>query len=143
MFTSIRQVLWLPIIWVAGSYTWLDQNASAGYNYYRLRSVEVDGKASYTQTVKVLMQFLVPDIRIYPNPVTNGVINIQMINQPGGVYRLRLLNPLGQLIVSKQITRTDGSSTEQLKWNYNLAHGTYQLEIVKPDKNVKLIKVIY
>jgi hypothetical protein len=127
----------------AGSYNWIDQNASAGYNYYRIRSIGMDGKAVYTQTVKVLMEYIVPDIRIYPNPIMDGVINIQMINQPGGLYQIRLLNPLGQLIASKQITRIAGSNSEHLNWNYNLAHGTYQMEIIKPDGTLKIIKVLY
>ena len=125
------------------SYSWLDQHATAGYNYYRIRSIDMNGKVNYTQTVKVLIQLPTPNIIIYPNPITNGVINLHLINQPGGKYGIRLLNPLGQIIVSKQISRDEGSSTEQIQWNYNLAHGTYQLEVIRPDGGVKVIKVMY
>jgi hypothetical protein len=37
----------------------------------------------------------------------------------------------------------NGSSSESIKWDYNLAHGIYQLEILQPNGEVKIIKVIY
>jgi len=82
-------------------------------------------------------------ITIYPNPITNGIINLQMINMPAGKYGIRLMNHLGQIIVSKQVERMEGSNIEAIKWNYNLAHGVYQLEIIQPDGSVKVIKVMY
>jgi hypothetical protein len=125
------------------SYSWLDKNAVAGYNYYRIRSIDVNGKISYTEIVKVLMGKMVSEITIYPNPVVNGKINLQLTNQPAGIYGIRLLNPLGQVIVSKSVTHAEGSSSQSIAWDYNLAHGVYQLEITKPNGDVKVIKVMY
>ena len=127
----------------AGAYSWIDKNAAPGYNYYRIRSIDNNGKAAYSNIVKVLIQAQTPEITIHPNPITNGMINLQLINQPGGKYGIRLLSPVGQVIVTKQITHAEGNSTEQIKWNYNLAHGIYQLEITKPGGEVKVIKVMY
>ena len=59
------------------------------------------------------------------------------------MYGIRLFNPLGQTIVSKQVSHADGTSTEKIEWNYNLAHGVYQLEVTRPDASVKVIKVMY
>ena len=127
----------------AVSYNWTDQHILPGYNYYRIRSVGLDGKATYTATVKVLINDVAAGISIYPNPITNGIINLRFTNQPAGKYGLRLLNPLGQIIISRQIERAEGNNYETLKWDYNLAHGVYQLEITKPNGEVKLIKVMY
>ena len=82
-------------------------------------------------------------INIYPNPITDGVIHLQLSNQPEGMYGIRLLNPLGQVIVSKQASHAGGNGTENIKWDYNLAHGVYQLEITKPNGEVSVIKVMY
>ena len=125
------------------TYSWLDKNAVTGYNYYRIRSVDLNGKVSYTEIVKVFMGKMVSEITIYPNPVTNGKINLQLTNQPAGIYGIRLLNPLGQVIVSKSVTHAEGSSSQSIPWDYNLAHGVYQLEVTKPDGDVKVIKVMY
>jgi len=83
------------------------------------------------------------DISIYPNPITDGMIHLQFLNEPAGKYNIRLLNKLGQVILQKEVTRADGNGTELIKWDYNLAHGMYQLEIARPDGSVKNINVMY
>ena len=127
----------------AGSYQWLDEQATPGYNYYRIRIEEQSGKVSYSDVVKVLIPFGKPSIGIYPNPITDGIIHLQLVNQPQGRYGIRLLNPLGQTIIAKQIEHAGGNATENIKWNYNLAHGVYQLEVLKPGGKIQVIKVMY
>ena len=125
------------------SYTWTDVNLLPGYYYYRIRMSDAQGKVTYTQPVKVLIGTGKPSIAVYPNPVTNGIIHLQFLNEPAGKYAIRLMNQLGQVIVSKQIERMNGSDSQTIQWDYNLAHGIYQLEIMRPDGSVKIIKVIY
>jgi hypothetical protein len=105
--------------------------------------VDINGKTAYTSVVKVLMGSMKHDITIHPNPITDGMIHLQFLNQPEGMYGVRLLNNIGQVIVSKQISHTEGSSTELIKWNYTLAHGIYQLEVTRPDGAIKNINVLY
>jgi hypothetical protein len=45
-------------------------------------------------------------------------------------------------MVSKQIDHAEAGSTEVIKCDYNLAHGMYQPEVTKPDKNIN-ISVLY
>ena len=82
-------------------------------------------------------------IMVYPNPVTDGNINLQLINQPKGKYGIRLINKVGQVITTKQIEHAEGSSTETFRMNKTLAHETYQLEVIKPDNSRVNIKVLY
>lgn len=82
-------------------------------------------------------------ISVYPNPITNGVVNLQMGNQPEGVYGLRLLNPVGQVFLSKKIEHAGGNYTEKINWYYKMARGMYQLEVTKPGGEVHLIKLLY
>ncbi|MEO6134042.1 MAG: T9SS type A sorting domain-containing protein, partial [Ginsengibacter sp.] len=126
-----------------GTYNWLDKKPLSGYNYYRVRAVDINGLIGYTQIVKVKMEIAVGSISIYPNPITNGIVNLQLTNQPSGLYYIKLTNPIGQTIMSKKITHTEGSSTEKIKWDYKLAHGMYQMEITKPSGDVHVIKVMY
>lgn len=127
----------------ANNYSWTDNSPVANYNFYRIKSVDLNGKVNYTQIVKVFMGKASGDITVYPNPIVNGNVNLQLTNQPAGIYNVRLLNPLGQVVLSKQITHTEGSSTETIKWNYNFARGVYQLEINRPVGEVKTIKIMY
>jgi hypothetical protein len=124
-------------------YVIADANPVEGYNYYRVKSMDLNGKMSYTNVVKVLIGSMKQDITIYPNPITDGMIHLQLMNEPEGKYNIRLLNKIGQLIVQKQITHAGGNGTELIKWDYNLAHGMYQLEVTKQDGTVKNINVLY
>ena len=128
---------------LSGSFNWLDVHAVEGFNYYRIKSVNFSGESTYSDIVKVFMGSLKPLITIYPNPVRDGVLNLQFANEPQGNYGIRLLNNLGQIIVSKQVTHAGGNSTQTIKWDYNLVHGVYHLEVFKPDGGVKVIKVLY
>lgn len=127
----------------AASYLSIDEHPQAGYNYYRIRSVDLDGTVQYSNIVKVFMEVPKSDIAIYPNPITNGIVNLQLINQPAGNYDIKLFNTKGQVIYSKKLDHAEGSSTEKINWNYSLAHGTYLLEVIQPDGNKKVIKVLY
>jgi hypothetical protein len=125
------------------TYGWTDAKVLPGVYYYRVRCISVDGKIEYSNSVKVLIGDGKSSITIYPNPITNGIINLHFNNLPAGKYGIRLMNQLGQTIFKKQIERMYGSSIENIQWNYHLAHGIYRLEVIKPDGTVKEIKVMY
>ena len=123
------------------NYNWLDVNPSEGYNYYRILSTDVNGKTAYSAIVKVYMGKGKQTISVYPNPVINGTINLQLTNQPAGEYGIRLLNKIGQVMISKQINHAEGSSTETIQLDKYSAHGIYQLEVAKPDGSKTNINV--
>ena len=127
----------------AGDYTWLDQKAGSGYNYYRIRSIDGNGQSSLTQIVKVFIGNASQEISIFPNPIANGIINIQLTNQLAGIYNVRVLNSLGQPVLFKQITHSEGSGAKTITLNNSLTRGIYQVEITKPGGDVKIIKVMY
>jgi hypothetical protein len=125
-----------------GIYNWVDKTATAGTFYYRIRSISKDGKSKYTQVIKVVTGKQQGAISVYPNPIVNETINLQFSNQPAGEYKIRLINQLGQAIISKKVTRAEVNGTEVIQCDHNLAKGIYQLEIVKADGSVEVIKVM-
>ena len=131
----------------SGTYQFIHKEVTPGQHYYRVKGVDVSGQVSYSAIAKVLIAAIEisgpSSISIYPNPVVNGVVSLQLTNQPAGVYGLRLLNPLGQVILSKKVIHAEGSSTQKIDWDYKMAHGMYQLEITKPGGQVHVIKVMY
>ena len=127
---------------VANNYQWLDQNITSGYNYYRIKSVDINGKANYTQVVKVLIGKSESEITVYPNPIIDGTINIQLNNQPSGIYEIKLINPLGQEIISKKIIHTGGNIIETIKLKDRSAKGVYQLKVIKPDGSKQVKRVL-
>jgi hypothetical protein len=125
------------------SYHTVDRDLLPATYYYRIQATDVRGKTEYTRVIQVVAGDGKQSVSIFPNPITNGIINLRMLNMPAGTYGIRLLNHSGQVITSTSVVRNDGSSIEKLNWDYRLARGMYQLEIVKPDGEVKVIKVIY
>ena len=81
---------------------------------------------------------------IYPNPVINRTIGVQFTDMEKGVYQLRLVNTMGQVVYTKAVNHTGGSATETVVFGYAMAKGTYRLEITKPDgkKTTKTILIV-
>jgi hypothetical protein len=79
-------------------------------------------------------------IVVYPNPVQNGIIKLQMNNMPKGVYNVKLVNNLGQTLLSKHINHAGGTSVETI--NVNKVKGVYMLEVIKPDGSRETNKII-
>jgi hypothetical protein len=127
----------------SAAYVIADTNPAEGFNYYRIKGLDAYGKTSYSNVVNVFMGSLNRDITIYPNPITDGMIHLQLMNEPPGKYKIRLLNKLGQVILQKEVTHAGGNGTELIRWDYNLAHGMYQLEVTRPDGTGKDINVLY
>ncbi len=126
-----------------GKYQWLDQTPVSGLNYYRIRSVDLDGKTSLTQIVKVKTENSSGSISVYPNPIAHGTLNVQLANQPEGIYHLRLLNPVGQVLLTTKINHAGGNHTEKINWDYSMPRGMYTLEITQAQVGVKIIKIMY
>jgi hypothetical protein len=111
----------------------VDANAgSSDANRFRIvfskaKPVVTDTKQGYT---------------IAPNPVENGIINLQFKNQPAGKYGIRIMSTGGQTQKVVTITHAGGSSNQQVALPSTLAGGTYQLEIIAPNKTSILKTVL-
>ncbi len=128
---------------ISATYLGTDESPAAGTNYYRLKIVDNNGKYTYSQVIKIQIAAQKSSISIYPNPITDGIIRLQFLNQPKGKYNIRLMNNLGQLIMQRQMVFQEENFTVPINWNYNLSHGIYQLQVVRPDGSIKELKVLY
>jgi subtilisin-like proprotein convertase family protein len=125
------------------AYSWVDKNPLKGFNFYRIRSKDVNGTVKYTAVVKVLFGKSTPAITLYPNPLVDGTFNLYFVNEASGEYKLRLLNSAGQLIDAVKINHAATSPTETFKPKQQLLQGNYILEITKPDGTKQAISAMY
>ncbi len=125
------------------AYSWVDKNPVKGFNFYRIKSKEVNGTVKYTTVVKVLFEKTTPAITLYPNPLVDGTFNLYFVNEASGEYKLRLLNSAGQLIDAGKINHAATSPTETFKPRQQLLQGNYILEITKPDGTKQAINAMY
>lgn len=104
-------------------YHYEDAAPLPGLNYYRLRQVDYDGAEAYSE-VRAVAWVSDKDVLVYPNPLLNDKLNI---NLEGQIETLRLLNSQGQLITEKAVNPYIDSNYE---WALpNLPAGVYWLMV--------------
>jgi hypothetical protein len=82
------------------------------------------------------------EITVYPNPISGGIINLKLHNLVKGKYKIRLFTASGQLLLSKEINHSGGSSTEKITILHRIAKGAYNLEISNPGKRKKTMNIV-
>jgi hypothetical protein len=123
-------------------YNWLDAHAVTGVNYYRIVSIGANSTVRYSEVVKVNIGAGSPLITLYPNPINNGIINLQFTNMPAGNYSLRLLNIEGQQLMLQSVNVGSVSDTKKIALDKALSKGTYELEVSGPDNSKTTLKVL-
>lgn len=124
-------------------YHWNDFDQNPGNNFYRIASVDIDGKIQYSEIVRVFVKSQTTAIKVYPNPVTGNYINLQMKNQPSGVYEMKLFNLFGQPVLTQTVKHDLLQGSETIKLLNNIPKGIYQLQIKTPDGAVQQLSVLF
>ena len=128
---------------ISKDYFTLDTNPANGINYYRVKAVDLDGKTTYTNVAKLFFEKDNHELSIFPNPVVDGVINLQLNNMPAGEYVARLKNNQGQTLLEKIIQHNERTKTEIITMDKNWSHAIYVLQIIKPGGRIDNLKVFY
>lgn len=113
-------------------YSFNDVLAAAGLIYYRIKTLELNGDSKYSSIVKVNAAGAEKGFAIVANPVENGIVNLQLKNQPAGRYMVRLINSTGQCCFTNTVNHTGGSSNVLFNLTGSMASGVYRLMVVDP-----------
>ncbi|MGZ3853364.1 MAG: T9SS type A sorting domain-containing protein, partial [Flavisolibacter sp.] len=81
------------------TYTYTDINPAEGYNYYRIKQVDLNGNYLYTET-RIVLVGMITEILLRPNPVLNDLdlvlpfskAVIEIANESGAVIMRRNIN---------------------------------------------------
>lgn len=76
-WTSIGTVAAAGASGTVNSYKYIHATPTNGINFYRIMLVNQNGRNQFTKVIQVEFEEKVP-IRIYPNPVLNGILNVQL-----------------------------------------------------------------
>lgn len=111
--------------------------------YYRLKQVDIDGKATYSKVLAVRLQAK-SDVamQVSPNPFVED-ITIRFTSTENGSAQIRITNLAGQTMLSKQSTITKGYSNIKVESLSGLAAGMYMVQLTLNGtviNNQKLIK---
>jgi len=117
------------------TYNSLDPNPVSGWNYYRLKVVDKNGKASYSLIARLWAGAADQQLLVYPNPVKDELkINLP---QTSSISIIQVVNMSGQ--VAKQLATTDQSLTINVGF---LSSGSYILRVMTDRQTIsqKFIK---
>ncbi len=113
----------------SNAYNWFDATVNNGDNYYRIKAIEKNGTVKYSNVVKVKIGGKNAEFTVYPNPVKDGIINLQMSNVEKGVYTVKIFNNAGQEVANRRIINNGGSATETITLDKGTAKGNYKMQI--------------
>ncbi|UAY52944.1 T9SS type A sorting domain-containing protein [Ferruginibacter albus] len=121
------------------TYTWKDNNAS-GNNYYRIISVEVNGRKEYSNIVKASLSKN-EYIKVLDRIQANGTMQLKFNSMAPGNYRVILFNDIGQLFSQREISFGGGTAIVQIQLNTILTKGIYMLKIQQPNGKITTEKI--
>lgn len=116
----------------ARSYSYVDEVEFNGQPYfYRLRQVDIDGKSSYSSTVRVEIEGPSSSqlMAVYPNPASDRVL-LRYYTQDAAQVSLELYNLTGQRVFASQNSAARDRVFEE-EWNLeDVANGLYVYRVL-------------
>lgn len=110
---------------VATPYTYSDRTPIQGKNYYRLKSVDLDGSYEYSNVIMVYTSAGNNVIKVYPNPVNERVFTIELQDDMGLPVNLLLVDRLGRGLYTEVLS----SNTTQVQLPPSIETGIYFVKL--------------
>ena len=115
------------------TYSYTDANPVAGVNYYRLKMVDLDNSAKYSDIKSVRNSVSNMSFRAYPNPAFE-TLYLDIPSNRADAAILSVNNISGQVVFKNEIKVTTGMNTVPVKVN-NLSAGTYIIKVQVGNQN--------
>ena len=133
-------VNYMPILHIpiqaTGKQTAIDTRPLPGKNYYRIKLVKPDGMQAAYSTISYvdLKTTMNAVLEVYPNPVKNKRINLDISGLTNDTYDILLLDMNGRLALRKAINGEQSVKTT-LQLPHNITNGTYVLQLTDKTGN--------
>jgi len=117
-----------------------DINPLKGWNYYRIKQVDLDGKFMYSNTASVNFAKDNSLMVLYPNP-TKDVLNIEYTSERAGKLELQVIDSKGAVMMKQNLSVSAGTNLETINVSM-LSQGMYILRYQDADGSVSFTKFI-
>lgn len=89
-------------------YSFNDKSPHPGFNYYRLRQIDQNGQFKYSKvrSLEFKDSNSIADIHIYPNPVSDNLLTIQLSHAGDAEYQISIVDVAGKNWLKQQSTLT-------------------------------------
>jgi len=115
------------------NYTYQDRINLDGNVYYKLKQIDIDGKFSFSNIVRLSSTDNNGSFKVYPNPVTNN-FNVLFTASKTGVANLLIRSTNGQTVYRQSISVIKGNNSVSIN-GYQLSSGMYYISITNDDIN--------
>lgn len=122
------------------SYSLVDAAPLRGWNYYRVKQVDADGKYGYSNTAAVNFDKEGSLLVVYPNPVKQQ-LNLEYTSAAAGRLSFQVMDSRGALLISHAVSVVAGRNLETINVS-SLAPGVYFLRYQDEDGNASFTKFI-
>lgn len=123
-------------------YYWEDALTSDKINYFRVKSIDMNGIFYYSPTITIAKKSLKKGIGIFPNPVEGNELKLSFNNQPAGNYSVRLIGYSGQQYFKKTIMVSAAFQINNVEIPHDCYKGNYLLEIINPANERQLLPLV-
>ena len=129
-FSEIGQVTAVGNSSSKTNYNLLDASPINGDNFYRVKSVDIDGHITYSSVIRISLGASGNrSVAVYPNPVKGSQLTLQINNLEKGNYSILMFNHMGQQISQFQVSLSNETTTQTLQLPSSLKPGVYNLLI--------------
>jgi hypothetical protein len=110
-------------------YGWTDTSPIRGISFYRIKEVDIDGRSTYSTVIKIDLSETSSELSLFPNPVINRKISIQVGNISRGQYKISVSNLNGKTIYYQTLDHQGGVIGQVIQLPPDTAPGIYSLSI--------------
>ncbi|MET0462417.1 MAG: GEVED domain-containing protein [Chitinophagaceae bacterium] len=111
------------------NYNWTDILPFAGKSYYRIRSVDNDGKKLLSATVEVDRAEKNSSITVFPTQIKDDQFTLRLQNVPAGNYQLQLFNNTGQQVYAETVRHSFGTTAQTVYIPAGLPKAIYRVSV--------------
>jgi len=112
------------------SASYVDNQASEGINYYRIKATDNNRSITYSTVVSVTIGAANSELSIYPNPIEGGKFNLRLNTPATGSYKLKVFDLAGKLVYSKAVLHNAATTVEAIDLGKKLSSGIYTIKVV-------------
>jgi hypothetical protein len=134
-FTSVGDVIARNLL-TESKYIFFDPAPLIGINFYRLKSIDMDGRSGFSSVVKINLNKNVKEIKVYPNPVTNGYVSFQSADLEKDNYSMMVFNSAGVQVFRQTFSHAGGAINQTMKLPDGTLPGIYLLQLKNNDAKI-------
>lgn len=113
-------------------YAYKDVAMKEGNNLYRIKSLSAAGTQAYSNIIRLAYTGMAAGkgVSIFPNPVKDGTVNVQLNHLEDGRYEVSVYNTSGMLVNKTTVRHAGKNSMHTIAFGKELPAGVYNVNIV-------------